>query len=186
MTTNLAPRCGELTHSKRVCTRRAGHPGIHSSYTRTPERAASEARYKAANRDKINERKRFKRAADPERSRQEARDYYARDPEKIIKQSKALLYSTPVEQIEKLHEEQGGMCPVCHEEVALEWGGRKFAVDHDHACCRGKKSCGKCVRGVLHIDCNKTLGFLEKFEAAGQAQILGPLRDYVWSRRAAR
>jgi hypothetical protein len=34
-------------------------------------------------------------------------------------------------------------------------------IDHDHQCCEGKKSCGKCVRGALCHRHNMTLGFYE-------------------------
>lgn len=32
---------------------------------------------------------------------------------------------------------------------------RGNCVDHDHACCPGKISCGKCVRGLICNPCNK-------------------------------
>jgi hypothetical protein len=36
----------------------------------------------------------------------------------------------------------------------------RLTVDHDHACCPGPRSCGKCVRGRLCGACNTALGSL--------------------------
>ena len=35
-------------------------------------------------------------------------------------------------------------------------------IDHDHFCCPGRKSCGKCVRGALCKTHNVALGFIEQ------------------------
>lgn len=60
---------------------------------------------------------------------------------------------------EKL-EEQNGCCGICHR--GDPGGGRKyFSIDHDHKCCNGKKSCGKCLRGLLCKGCNYFLGYAE-------------------------
>jgi Recombination endonuclease VII len=43
---------------------------------------------------------------------------------------------------------QGYACGMCRELFAE---GQLIHVDHDHECCRVKnRSCGKCVRGLLH------------------------------------
>ena|SRR5208282_3693960 len=50
---------------------------------------------------------------------------------------------------------QGGMCGVC----GLPPTGKPLVVDHDHACCSDKhRTCGECVRGLVHTKCNNLLG----------------------------
>lgn len=43
--------------------------------------------------------------------------------------------------------------------INCDWCGNPFnnstpRIDHDHTCCSGKRSCGKCLRGFLHESCN--------------------------------
>lgn len=59
---------------------------------------------------------------------------------------------------------QQGLCAICHRpEKAITRSGRsyKLVVDHDHGCCPGEKSCGKCVRGLICRNCNVLLGMAE-------------------------
>jgi len=41
----------------------------------------------------------------------------------------------------------------------------KLCIDHDHACCPGRRSCGECVRGILCDYHNTLVGHLEAKEA---------------------
>lgn len=54
-----------------------------------------------------------------------------------------------------LYEAQGGACACCTRATGKT---RRLSVDHDHACCPGKLSCGLCVRGLLCRPCNTLLG----------------------------
>lgn len=36
----------------------------------------------------------------------------------------------------------------------------KLSIDHDHRCCPGTFSCGKCIRGCLCRSCNQGIGML--------------------------
>ena len=70
--------------------------------------------------------------------------------------------------------EQGG-CAICKRQ---EPGGSDYRsgwhVDHDHACCPGERSCGKCIRSILCARCNKILGL-----AIDDPNVLRAAADYL-------
>jgi hypothetical protein len=49
--------------------------------------------------------------------------------------------------------EQNGLCAICGLPPL-----HNFHVDHDHECCEGTCSCGRCLRSLLCERCNPGLG----------------------------
>jgi hypothetical protein len=70
-------------------------------------------------------------------------------------------YHLPWEQYQTKLAAQNYAC-ICGKPFNRD-GGKSSAphVDHNHLCCSGDTSCGKCVRGILCFRCNSVLGFLE-------------------------
>jgi recombination endonuclease VII len=61
-------------------------------------------------------------------------------------------YGITADQYEAMLSDQNGRCAICGTDQPgqTKW----FEVDHDHACCPKKGSCGACVRGLLCTGCN--------------------------------
>lgn len=79
-------------------------------------------------------------------------------------------YGITLDGYEAMLTTQGGACAICH--VAPDEGS-SLHVDHDHACCPGrKKSCGRCVRGLLCEDCNRVLGVFRDEPTRFQSAII--------------
>lgn len=51
--------------------------------------------------------------------------------------------------LEEYEERTADGCELCGEKSE-----RTYHVDHDHKCCKGTKTCGKCVRGIICHMCN--------------------------------
>lgn len=74
-------------------------------------------------------------------------------------------YNISVDQYDFMLKEQDYRCRLCGElETIVSQNGhrRKLAVDHDHNCCPGSKSCGKCIRGLLCFRCNVAMSLIDK------------------------
>lgn len=65
--------------------------------------------------------------------------------------------------------QQENCCAICRQPERFKKNGKtqRLGVDHDHGCCPGRKSCGKCIRGLLCNRCNILLTHLERFVAEG-------------------
>jgi len=104
-----------------------------------------------------NERHKVRYPAQRDRYIAQAKARYVKNKRKIFWRALQTKFGITQEQYETLFAKQKGKCAICAgalKDVRREY----FCVDHDHTCCKGKKSCGKCVRGLLCLTCNAGLG----------------------------
>ena len=116
----------------------------------------------AANPERHKENSRKWAQKNRERTRVNQRKRYAANKEKIsniVRKSRLKLdFNISLEQYECMLSEQKGVCAICKQPCP---SGNKLSIDHDHRCCNTKsKSCGKCIRGLLCVHCNRGLGCL--------------------------
>ena len=69
-------------------------------------------------------------------------------------------YGISLDQLKKRLAKQDHKCSICQRKLKISGVGKheNFAVDHDHACCSGARSCGRCIRALLCTNCNWGLG----------------------------
>jgi Recombination endonuclease VII len=67
---------------------------------------------------------------------------------------------------------QNNSCAICKRDRPD--GRGSWHVDHDHDCCPGERSCGKCVRGLLCMRCNFLLGYSKEDQS-----ILDNAKEYL-------
>jgi hypothetical protein len=65
-------------------------------------------------------------------------------------------YRMRLEDYDALFHRQNGACAICGEK-----SDESLHIDHDHNCCPGRISCGKCIRGLLCKTCNRGIGHFE-------------------------
>lgn len=85
----------------------------------------------------------------------EWREIHSYDPE-FARIMTLRRYGLTPAQFNALLEAQGHRCAVCR---TAKPGGQGWHVDHDHTCCNTRKrSCGRCIRGILCTRCNIGIG----------------------------
>ena len=94
-----------------------------------------------------------------------AKEWRLKNPEKQFGNILRTRFKITVEQYRQMLTAQDGLCAVCRkpEDAIFEKDGtpQRLAVDHDHACCSGSRSCGKCIRALLCSSCNAGLGLFK-------------------------
>lgn len=130
---------------------------------------AANKKWRAENRERSNEYQR-------DWKRQRRKDH----PEKFRAQDLKKMFKVTPEWYAAKEVEQGGCCAICKQpESEIHCQTKKvmrLAIDHDHKCCSGPKSCGKCVRGLVCIKCNMALSRVEALPNFGELAL-----DYLAS-----
>lgn len=93
-------------------------------------------------------------------------------PEAIRDSKLRTIYGISLAQYTKVLAMQGGGCELCGK--TEEENGKCLSIDHDHSCCPGLKSCGKCLRGIICQLCNLGLGALRD-----SADLMTAAADYI-------
>lgn len=107
--------------------------------------------YRAANAERLREAKNRWRAENPEKDKVARRRYRQNNPWR--------LHHINATRYFELLGSQDGRCADC-KRPASEFK-RMLDVDHDHDCCPGTYSCGKCIRGLLCRSCNIKRSYAE-------------------------
>lgn len=85
------------------------------------------------------------------------------------------MYQLSPEQWQVMFDLQVGVCAICEQPSP---NNRKLSVDHNHSCCPGKTSCGKCIRGLICCRCNFGIGSL-----MDNPKLLRKAADYIETHR---
>lgn len=99
--------------------------------------------------------------------------YYERNKDALKQQNIARRYGLSPEQYRDMIANGCEVCGKKEPEV-------KLCVDHDHSCCPGQYTCGKCVRGILCSSHNMILGQMKDNHEHLQAMAKYIRKITVW------
>lgn len=90
--------------------------------------------------------------------RTKKKESYCSECKKFMGSERVLKkYGLTVDSYMELFRNQNGICKICKKP---EKDGKRLSVDHDHSCCKGAYTCGKCIRGLICFRCNTALGMV--------------------------
>ncbi len=139
----------------KVCTKCGGDPQPLSEFSqkkRTTKSGEVRITYQSWCKTCTNEYSREHYADNKDDVQQRHKEWRDSNPDKLRGYWLKSAYGITVEDYDRMLTEQGGVCDLCKKVEDV------FCVDHDHSCCPGNKSCGRCLRGLLCSDCNLALG----------------------------
>lgn len=151
--------------------------GYRTHYGRQhDDRTPAEKEAERKHRYKVSERGRHLGAAN-------VRKRYASSKESdplYVRAQNLRKWNLTLEDYDALLRAQDYRCAGCRitEAEYLAETGKRFAVDHDHTCCDGVRSCGNCIRGLLCASCNNALGRVKD-----NPQTLRSLAEYLEAHR---
>ena len=96
----------------------------------------------------------------------------AEDRERWNRAYRLKQFGLTLERFQGMLGAQGYASAMCHEPFEAD---QRIAIDHDHACCPdSKRSCGRCVRALLHPQCNLVVGYVEQYSEMVRAYLQSP------------
>jgi hypothetical protein len=113
------------------------------------------------NRERAQEANRRWHQENPEKHREREKRWRNANPDKWRAIRRRTIYKMTAERFLSLLTSQEGCCANLACRAYLGDGGEKAHIDHDHGCCDGNKSCGRCIRGLLCGDCNPGNGITD-------------------------
>ncbi|CAB4126941.1 Recombination endonuclease VII [uncultured Caudovirales phage] len=149
---------GEVRESQqyrcRICRR---EKDMKYKHAHKEERLAYNQKWRSENRERVNANERRRRTEIPEKYKEWARNQRERLGELWSLRESTRLRNISIEQYNKMHEQQKGLCAICQRENTQKSRKKgeicRLAIDHCHET-------GK-VRGLLCGACNKGLGHFE-------------------------
>lgn len=81
-----------------------------------------------------------------------------------------LRFNMSLDDYNNMVAKQGGVCAICKTNPE----NKRLSIDHDHNCCPGQYTCGKCIRSLICHRCNMVLGQIND-----DISILKSMTDYL-------